>query len=263
VWRTSPASKKISSDAAAIQLLPGHYRETGIDSDFHLFIFPDHSYVETESLTPGILWEEVSWRFDRGLIEVRSRWQPTGGRAARTQVYLPIKVSSEGTFGLFWSAKPFAELPADLHCYGHVLEKPITAADIPDLEKKFRHLRLLIEARQQFVIFGNGDEEPPSGNQDILVFKPGTNGGELISWHFVALCATASTATRNSPDNFGHAARIFVRLESSCACSCASGVLAVSERKRHSACLEKTDTRSDPSPGSHFSGQLRSKSKKV
>ena len=46
----------------------------------------------------------------------------------------------------------------------------------------------------------------------------------------VALCVTASTPARNSPDNFGHAAMIFVRLESSCARSCAPGVLAVSER---------------------------------
>src|SRR5882724_7054027 len=74
LWQTSPDSQKISSDAAATQLLPGEYSETGLDLTSTLFIFPDHSYVETVTLLPVGLWAEGSWQFDRGVIELRSTW---------------------------------------------------------------------------------------------------------------------------------------------------------------------------------------------
>jgi hypothetical protein len=178
IWRTSPDSQKISSDAGATQILPSVYSESGIDYISTLFIFPDHSYVETDTLlSEGGLWEEGSWRFDGGLIKLRSTWRRYPKVASpRVSVYLPKKISSDGAFGLFGWAKTFAENPDDLARYGYALEKPVTAAEIPALKKRFRHLRLLIEAKQQFMILGNADEEPPSGNQDMLVFKPDTHG---------------------------------------------------------------------------------------
>jgi hypothetical protein len=64
--------------------------------------------------------------------------------------------------------------------------------------------------------------------------------------YFAALCVTASTAARNSPDNFGHAATIFVRLGSSCARHCASAVLAVSEAIAAAHASRKRSTGSIP-----------------
>jgi hypothetical protein len=179
VWRTSPDSQKVSSDAAATQLLSGEYSETGIDLISTLFIFPNHSYVETVTGGTVGLWEEGSWQFDRGLIELRSTWRKVTGSKPKASIYLPMKISSDGAFGLFSWAETFAEHSADLSRFGYNLIKPITAAEIPALRKRFRHLRLLIEAGQHFTIIGSGDEEPSSGNQDMLVFKPDTNG-ELI-----------------------------------------------------------------------------------
>jgi hypothetical protein len=65
-----------------------------------------------------------------------------------------------------------------------------------------------------------------------------------------ALRVIARHAARNSTVNFGHAARILVRLESFlCVQLCIEG-FGGSGTQRGGTCLETSDTRFDPSPGS-------------